>query len=67
MNVELSQVLQAETLEVDDVVITTGADEIYPEGLVVGQVVSLTGKPSDVTKGGEVELLGDFESEVWVY
>ena len=50
-------VLQAEILGTGDILVTSGADGIYPPGLVVGQVIQLQGKPEDVTKGGSIELL----------
>lgn len=53
----LTEVLQSEPLSVGDILVTTGVDKSYPAGLVVGQVVELTGKPEDVTRGGIVALL----------
>ena len=50
-------VLQSEILQIGDILVTSGADGVYPPGLVVGQVLQLQGKPEDVTKGGTVELL----------
>lgn len=54
---ELTGVLQSEMLGVHDVIVTSGIDEEYPPGLVIGQVVDLIGQPEDVLKGGIVELL----------
>lgn len=53
----LTEVLQSEPLEVGDILVTTGVDGGYPPGLVVGQVMSLTGDLEDVTRGGMVSLL----------
>lgn len=60
----ISGVLQSESLMVNDILVTNGADGVYPPGLLVGQVILLTGKPEDVTKGGVVELF--VTDEGWV-
>lgn len=62
----LSEVLQAENLKSGDVLVTTGSDDKYPEGLVVGQVKSLSGDHADVTKGGVVELVAKYDNIVFV-
>lgn len=54
--VVMTEVLQADPLEVGDIVITTGAEGIYPEGVVIGQVTELVGDPSDVTKSAIIDL-----------
>lgn len=55
-DVVISEVLTTEPLAVGDVVITSGVDGLLPPDLVVGQVISLTGRPEDVVKGGVVEV-----------
>jgi rod shape-determining protein MreC len=65
-NAVFREVLQAEPLKVGDVLVTTGADGNYPEGLVVGQVVQLVGNASDVTKAAMVDFLYDPTSMVVV-
>lgn len=62
----LEEVLQGDNLAVGDVLVTSGVDDKFPAGLVVGQVVELTGRPADVTKGGKVELLAKVEKFVLV-
>jgi hypothetical protein len=56
----LEGVLQEEPLQAGDYLVTSGADGIYPEGLVVGQVSAVDQDLADVTKGGSLELLGSF-------
>jgi rod shape-determining protein MreC len=62
----LEEVLQGDNLAVDDVLVTSGVDDLFPAGLVVGQVIELVGRPADVTKGAKVELLGIVEDYVLV-
>ncbi len=62
----LQEVLQTDPLDVDDVLVTTGSEGIYPDGIVVGVVESLEGDASDVTKGGVVRLEGDTSGTVFV-
>jgi len=64
--VQLQEVLQSEDLVGGDVVVTSGADGLYPRGLVVGEVEELTGKRADVTKGGVVKLYAKKEGVVVV-
>jgi rod shape-determining protein MreC len=59
-------VLQADDLGMGDILVTSGADELYPEGIVVGDVAQLTGQASDVTKGAEVWLYAVRDDVVYV-
>ena len=63
----LTDVLQSEPLMVGDVLITVGTESGFPSNLVVGQVTQLTGNPEDVTKGGEVTLLGHLDGWVAIW
>jgi cell shape-determining protein MreC len=57
LNARLVGVLQTDNLEVGDLLVTSGADELYPEGVVVGEVSELLGEAAEVTKGAKVSLL----------
>ena len=63
---QLTEVLQADELGVGEVVVTSGADEAYPEGLVVGEMAELTGEAAEVTKGGKVSLYGKDEGNKYI-
>ena len=54
--VVLEGVLQAELLRDGDVVVTSGADTLYPPEIVVGVVSQVLGEAADLTKGAAVEL-----------
>lgn len=62
--VVLGEVLQAEELNVGDVVVSGGVGGELPTGLVIGQVVAVESNQADVTKKGVMKLLG--QSEGWV-
>lgn len=64
---ELTGVLQSEPLTMGDVLVTVGTESGFPPNLVVGQVIRVTGRPEDVTKGGEVALLGHIEGWVAIW
>jgi cell shape-determining protein MreC len=55
-NARLVGVLQKDELKINDILVTSGADELYPEGVAVGQVESVTGEAAEVTKGGAIKL-----------
>lgn len=62
----LDGALQAESLEVGDVVVTSGSDGMYPPGLVVGTVAQIMHQPAEVTKQALVEILASTGSAVLV-
>lgn len=65
--VQMTEILQTESIEVGDVVVTSGLDEMAPPQLVIGQVVRVIGNPADPTKSAEVELLAaqDGWAAIW--
>lgn len=66
VSAKITGVLQSDSLELGDVVVTSGADELYPEGLVVGEVTGLSGEAAEVTKGGDLSLMKVNFNKVWV-
>lgn len=64
--VQMSEVLQTEILEVGDIVISTGTDGIYPEGIVLGQITELLGDPSDITKAGIIDIFAQSNTKALV-
>ncbi len=48
-------------VKVGDVLITSGNSEIFPEGLLVGRIVSLESRPGDLFQRAEVAPATDFE------
>ena len=64
--VRLTDVLQQEVLNQGDMVVTSGKDGIYPDGLMIGEVVELTGSQADITKGADIDWLATNEGMVIV-
>lgn len=58
--VVLQKVLPTETLGVGDTVITSGEDEKFGEGLILGRVRKILGEEAEVFKGAELDLMVDF-------
>ena len=53
---EMIEVVQSDSLDIGDVLVTSGVNGIYPKDTVVGEVTSLLGNASDITKGAGVAL-----------
>ncbi|HZW49630.1 MAG TPA: rod shape-determining protein MreC [Bacillota bacterium] len=45
-----------------DLVVTSGLSDIYPEGLVIGKVISCTKEASGMHQTAEIEMISDFYS-----
>jgi rod shape-determining protein MreC len=46
-------------VELDDVVITSGLDELYPKGILIGRVVEVTEEEHGLYKSARLELAAD--------
>lgn len=66
LGINLTEVLQAESLNVGDIIVTAGGEGDYPEGLVIGQVTELTGKAAEITKGAQIKPLSDLKGAVFI-
>jgi rod shape-determining protein MreC len=64
---ELEELLQQSTIALGDIVVTSGEDDKYPPGIVVGQVTEIEPVSSAVTRKARVELSAQPEKMVVVY
>lgn len=66
--VVLQKVLPTESLVVGDAIITSGEDEKFSPGLILGMIKKVLGQEAEVFKGAELDLMVDFDSleEVFV-
>jgi len=57
----LTEVLQGERIEVDDLVVTSGGEEIFPPNLLIGKVVKIEKEERQPYQKAEVEPLVDYD------
>lgn len=65
--IAFDRVAQNEEVVVGDVIVTSGEDGAFPAGLVIGKVVSITSKETDLFVSGEIEPLINYSSLTTVF
>lgn len=60
--VVLQKVLPTESLAVGDTIITSGEDEKFRKGLILGTIKRVLGREAEVFKSAELNLMIDFDS-----
>lgn len=57
--VELRQILKDEPVAVGDNVVTSGEDQVFPKGIPIGTVISITPGTDGIFKSAEIKLAAD--------
>lgn len=59
-NLVMESILAEESVNVGDIVITSGLDSTFPSGLIIGEVVKVTGANQGSLKSAEIKPILDF-------
>lgn len=55
-SVRLTQVLQGKSLQIGDLILTTGSEGVYPPDLLVGELTKIIKQDWEIYQGGELKL-----------